>query len=77
MSDAAVEVKGLAYSYPDGSPALRRVDLAIEPGERVALLGPNGAGKTTLVLHLNGILLPSAGVIRIGGMPAGAGSRPV
>jgi cobalt/nickel transport system ATP-binding protein len=69
MSDAAVEVKGLAYSYPDGSPALRRVDLAIEPGERVALLGPNGAGKTTLVLHLNGILLPSAGEIRIGGMP--------
>ena len=67
--DAAVEVRGLAYSYPDGSAALRRVDLAIEPGERVALLGPNGAGKTTLVLHLNGILVPSAGEIRIGGLP--------
>ncbi|HKE76262.1 MAG TPA: ABC transporter ATP-binding protein [Acidimicrobiales bacterium] len=69
MRDAAVEVRGLAYSYPDGSHALRRVDLAIEPGERVALLGPNGAGKTTLVLHLNGILVPGAGEIRIGGMP--------
>jgi cobalt/nickel transport system ATP-binding protein len=66
--DAAVQAEGLAYSYPDGSPALRGVDLTIGAGERVALLGPNGAGKTTLVLHLNGILLPSAGWVRIGGL---------
>jgi len=69
MSDAAVDVRGLAYTYPDGSEALRAVDLTVEPGERVALLGPNGAGKTTLILHLNGILLPSAGEITIGGLP--------
>ncbi len=35
-------------------------------GERLAVLGPNGAGKTTLVLHLNGILAPAAGEVRIG-----------
>jgi cobalt/nickel transport system ATP-binding protein len=69
VSDAAVDVRGLAYTYPDGSEALRAVDLTVEPGERVALLGPNGAGKTTLILHLNGILLPSAGEITIGGLP--------
>ena len=70
MNDAAaVHVHGLAYSYPDGSHALRGVDLEITAGERVAVLGPNGAGKTTLILHLNGILLPQAGEVAIGGMP--------
>jgi cobalt/nickel transport system ATP-binding protein len=65
---AAVHAEGLTYSYPDGSPALRGVDLTIGAGERVALLGPNGAGKTTLILHLNGVLLPGAGRVRIGGL---------
>jgi cobalt/nickel transport system ATP-binding protein len=70
MNDAAaVHVQGLIYSYPDGSHALRGVDLDITAGERVAVLGPNGAGKTTLILHLNGILLPQAGQVAIGGLP--------
>jgi cobalt/nickel transport system ATP-binding protein len=68
VSDAAVEVRDLTYSYPDGSPALRGVDLSVAAGERVAVLGPNGAGKTTLILHLNGILLPSEGTVEIGGL---------
>jgi cobalt/nickel transport system ATP-binding protein len=62
-------VQGLVYSYPDGSPALGGVDLDMTAGERVAVLGPNGAGKTTLILHLNGILLPQAGEVAIGGLP--------
>jgi cobalt/nickel transport system ATP-binding protein len=65
----ALETEGLAYAYPDGHQALFGVDLRIEPGERVALLGPNGAGKTTLVMHLNGILRPGKGQVRIGGEP--------
>src|SRR5262245_9690478 len=56
----AVLVRGLAFQYPDGRPALRGVDLTILPGESVALIGPNGAGKSTLLLHLNG-LLPGRG----------------
>ncbi len=69
MSAPALEVRGLAFRYPDGSPALRGVDLTIGRGERVALLGPNGAGKTTLVLHLNGILQPQRGSVAVGGLP--------
>jgi cobalt/nickel transport system ATP-binding protein len=69
MSTPTVAAIGVAFSYPDGRRALDGVDLHVHPGERVALLGPNGAGKTTLVLHLNGILTPSAGTIRIAGLP--------
>ena len=65
---SALALSGVIYAYPDGHRALDGVDLTIEPGERVALLGPNGAGKTTLVLHLNGILEPSAGTVSVGGL---------
>ncbi|MGW2563928.1 energy-coupling factor ABC transporter ATP-binding protein [Streptomyces sp. NPDC001514] len=67
----SLEVKGLAYAYPDGHQALFGVDLSIARGERVALLGPNGAGKTTLVLHLNGIHTGGAGTVTVAGLPVG------
>jgi cobalt/nickel transport system ATP-binding protein len=66
--DPSLEVRGLAYAYPDGNQALYGVDLTISRGERVALLGPNGAGKTTLVLHLNGILHGGLGTVRVAGL---------
>ncbi|MGW0466969.1 energy-coupling factor ABC transporter ATP-binding protein [Streptomyces sp. NPDC003027] len=65
----SLDVRGLAYAYPDGHQALFGVDLTVERGERVALLGPNGAGKTTLVLHLNGILTAGAGTVAVAGLP--------
>ncbi len=64
-----LDVRGLAHVYPDGQQALYGVDLQVHEGERLALLGPNGAGKTTLVLHLNGILVPSAGSVTVSGLP--------
>jgi cobalt/nickel transport system ATP-binding protein len=68
MTLPAIEVRDLAYTYPDGQRALIGCDVAIAPGERVALLGPNGAGKTTLVLHLNGVLAPTSGRVRVAGL---------
>jgi cobalt/nickel transport system ATP-binding protein len=69
MSVPVLDVRGVEHVYPDGQQALRGVDLHVHPGERVALLGPNGAGKTTLILHLNGILTPTAGTVSVSGLP--------
>jgi energy-coupling factor transport system ATP-binding protein len=48
-----------------GSPALRGVSLTMNPGECIAIVGRNGAGKTTLVKHLNGLLKPDQGRVRV------------
>lgn len=71
----AIEISGLVHRYPGGVEAVRGVDLAIPPGQRVAIVGQNGSGKTTLVKHLNGLLRPAAGEVRIGG--SAVGRRPV
>jgi cobalt/nickel transport system ATP-binding protein len=69
MSTPVLDVRGLAYAYPDGHQALFGVNLHVHQGERVALLGPNGAGKTTFVLHLNGILTAGQGSVTVSGLP--------
>ena len=56
MAKKAVEIRNLNYTYPDGTKALRDINLDIFAGESVGIIGPNGAGKTTFLLHLNGIL---------------------
>ena len=67
MSQLSLEIKNLAFAYPDGNQALFGVNLSIGKGERVALLGPNGAGKTTLVMHLNGIHASQQGEVFVAG----------
>jgi cobalt transport protein ATP-binding subunit len=69
-----IALSDLHYAYPDGTPALQGVDLHIAEGERVALLGPNGAGKTTLALHLNGVLSPTSGSVRVAGKEVRSGT---
>jgi energy-coupling factor transport system ATP-binding protein len=66
-----IAVEGLIHVYAEGRVrALDGVDLRIGPGERVALVGQNGSGKTTLVRHLNGLLRPTAGTVRLDGTDA-------
>jgi len=64
-----IEISGLAHRYPDGHESLRGIDLAISRGSFVVLAGANGAGKSTLLKHLNGLLLPDTGEVRIEGIP--------
>ncbi len=65
-SDKVIEIKHLSYNYPDGTPALRDIDLVVCRNESVAILGPNGAGKSTLLYHLNGILAGDGKVTILG-----------
>ncbi len=66
MTDYAVRITRLNYTYPDGTKALEGIDLDVRCGERIAIVGPSGAGKSTLLLHLNGILV-GTGTVKIMG----------
>ena len=48
--------------------AVKDVSFEIEKGEIVGYIGPNGAGKSTTIKMLSGILLPTAGNIKVGGL---------
>jgi len=69
MSHHTISVKALGYAYPDGTRALAEVSFEVGHGEAIAVVGANGAGKSTLLMHLNGLLSPSEGEVRIGGAP--------
>ena len=62
-----IEIGGLVHVYPDGTRALDGIDLRVASGESVAIIGQNGSGKSTLVRHLNGLLRPPRGTVRIDG----------
>ena len=66
MSAAALEVSKVWKYYGD-FPALRNIQLTIEPGSTVALLGRNGAGKTTLLRIIAGLSKASEGSVSIQG----------
>lgn len=64
-----MEAERLVFRYGQGKPALDDLSLSVAPGERIGIIGPSGAGKSTFLLHLNGVLLPASGVVRIDGEP--------
>lgn len=59
----AVEMVDFSYTYPDGTVALRDINLCVEEGRRVALIGPNGAGKSTVLLAIAGFVRGQGKVI--------------
>lgn len=69
MSHHIIQASDIHYTYPDGTEAIRGLSFIITHGESVAIVGANGAGKSTLLMHLNGLLLPSGGELRVGDYP--------
>lgn len=65
MGNTAIEIRNLRFRYDTGPDVLKDVSLSVEQGELVALLGHNGSGKSTLVKHLNGLLRPEHGSVKI------------
>src|SRR5712691_9686294 len=71
----AIELSGLTKRYRRGKDWFTAVDdvtLTVPPGQMIGLLGPNGAGKTTTIKMACGLILPTAGTIRINGYDVGS-----
>ena len=62
-------INDLYYTYQKGTPyetdALKGLNLEINEGEFVGLIGHTGSGKSTLVRHLNGLVLPTSGIVKV------------
>jgi len=72
MASPFIDIRNLVFRHPirgkESILALQNVNLAIEEGEYVAIIGANGSGKTTLARHLNALLLPERGSVRVDGL---------
>ena len=64
-----IEFENVHYTYPgDSRESLSGITLSIEQGSFVAVLGKNGSGKSTLAKHMNAILVPDEGTVRVCGI---------
>ncbi len=63
-----IEIENLSHRFADGTHGLKNINLTIEEGTFVVIAGPNGSGKSTLLRHLNGLLLPTTGTVRVAGI---------
>ncbi len=64
----------VAFSFGD-APVLEGVSLGVQPGSFLGLVGPNGSGKTTLLRLAAGLLKPTRGTVRLGGLPMSSMGR--
>jgi cobalt/nickel transport system ATP-binding protein len=69
MTKPIIQTENISYTYPDGTLAIRDINITINAGEKVAIVGSNGAGKSTLFSHFNGITKPTSGLIKIDEQP--------
>ena len=65
----SIKFEQVSHTYSKNTPfqyiALKDVDLAIEKGSFTAIIGHTGSGKSTLIQHINGLILPTSGVVTV------------
>jgi cobalt transport protein ATP-binding subunit len=72
-----IEIKKLDHHYPDGTHALKGINLTIQKGEFLLICGPNGSGKTTLIRLISGLFKPTSGSIHVNGFDTQNDSKEV
>jgi energy-coupling factor transport system ATP-binding protein len=65
--EPALALREVWHEVEDGPTILRGIDLALQPGERVALMGRNGAGKSTMLRIAKGLAEPTRGRVERAG----------
>jgi ATP-binding cassette subfamily B protein len=63
-----LQIRGLHFAYPEGTFALRDVDLDLPAGETLALVGRTGSGKSTLAALVSRAIDPPRGTVLLGGV---------
>ncbi|RNI15894.1 ATP-binding cassette domain-containing protein [Methanohalophilus sp. RSK] len=63
-----IEIKDLSFGFKENQRVLDSINVSIDSGEFVAVVGGNGSGKSTFVRHLNGLLLPDEGMVKVWNM---------
>lgn len=67
-----LELHHLSKTYPNGTAALRQLNLSIQAGEAVAIVGGSGCGKSTLLRLISGLEQASSGTVVLNGEPISA-----
>ena len=66
-----IRAEALQHTYSAGTPfekiAIEGINVAIEPGTLVGIIGHTGSGKSTFIQHLNGLLKPTSGTVKLDG----------
>ena len=72
-----IQIRNHHHYYPDGTHALKGIDLTIPDGEFLLICGPNGSGKTTLIRLISGLLKPTTGSVHVNDLDPVHDSRQV
>ncbi len=67
--DAVLEMDKVSFGYSEGESAIEQISFTIQPHQTVGLIGGTGCGKSTIVQLLPRLIDPTAGEIRLGGVP--------
>lgn len=70
-----IEAKGIYLKYPDGTEALKNINLEVIPGDVIYITGPSGSGKTSMLKLLMGAEYPTEGTLKVLGQPITKGQE--